>query len=61
MIDPQGAARSATTSSFGLYSFDNVPTGATYIIRVSSKRYRFAPRFEQVNSDLTNVDFVGLE
>ena len=49
------------TSSFGLYSFDNVPAGQTYTVRVSSKRYRFAAQILQVNTSLTNVDFVGLE
>ncbi len=61
IIDSLGVRRTATTSSFGLYSFDNVVTGETYIISVSSKRYRFAPRNLLVNDNLRDVDFVGLE
>ncbi len=61
ITDSQGVRRTATTSSFGVYSFDNVQTGGTYIIGVSSKRYRFASRNLLVNDNLTNVDFVGLE
>jgi hypothetical protein len=61
MTDPLGAQRQATTSSFGVYQFDNVVPGQTYIMSVRSKRYRFAAQFTSVSNDLTNVDFVGLE
>ena len=61
LIDPLGIRRTSTTSSFGIYSFDNVATGQTYTISVSSKRYRFAARIETINGALSNLDFVGLE
>ncbi len=61
MIDSAGVRRTATTSSFGLYSFDEVRTGETYTMTVASKRYRFTPRILQIDSSLANVDFVGLE
>ncbi len=61
MIDSAGVRRTATTSSFGLYSFDGVRTGETYTMTVGSKRYRFTPKVLQVDTNLTNVDFVGLE
>lgn len=61
MTDSQGARRTATTSSFGFYSFDNVLPGDTYIIGVSSKRYRFAAKTLLITTDLSNVDFTGLE
>ncbi|MEO7658844.1 MAG: carboxypeptidase-like regulatory domain-containing protein [Pyrinomonadaceae bacterium] len=60
MTDSLGATMRATTSSFGLYSFQNVPQG-TYFLGIASKRYRFATRSLSIQSDLTNVDFVGLE
>ena len=60
--DPQFVPRSVTTSSFGFYSFDNVPTGQTYTMRVFSKLYRFSARSVPVDFDnLTGVDFVGQE
>ncbi len=59
--DTAGAQRTATTSSFGIFTLENVMTGFTYTISVRSKRYRFAPRIMQINSALDNVDFVGLE
>ncbi len=61
LIDAQGNRRLATTSSFGVYSFSDVQSGSGYILTVSSKRYRFAPRNLDINGNLTNVDFIGLE
>ncbi len=61
MTDSLGARQTVATSSFGVYSFPNVRPGETYIIGVSSKRYRFAPQTFLIANNLTNVDFVGLE
>lgn len=61
MIDSLGIRRTATTSSFGVYSFTNVALGGNYTISVASKRYRFAPKVMVITDNLSNVDFVGLE
>lgn len=61
LINPEGIRTIATTSSFGVYTFSNVPTGRTYTMTISSKRYRFTPRSIDVNGNLTGVDFTGLE
>lgn len=61
ITDPQGNVRTATTSTFGYYRFDDVQVGETYVMGVSSRRYRFAPRAVQVFDTLTDVDFVGQE
>ena len=61
MTDPQGIRGTATTSSFGVFTFNTVPTGMLYILSVSTKRYRFAAQSITVNGNLSNVDFVGLE
>ena len=61
LIDGQGVRRFATTSSFGIYVFDQVATGQTYTMTVNSKRYRFSPQFVSVQGTLTNIDFMGLE
>ena len=57
----QGVARTATTSSFGFFSFDNVIGGDTYTVRIASRLYRYMPQAVQVNGNLTLPDFVGLE
>lgn len=56
-----GVRRTAVTSSFGFYSFDDVSVYRAYTIGVSSKRYRFAPRILRVDDSLTDVNFTGLE
>ena len=61
MIDQNGVVRTATTSSFGFYSFDNVLPGLSYRVGVSSRLYRFASQTIDVTSDLTDIDFVGSE
>lgn len=61
LTDDQGVRQVATTSSFGLYSFDSIAPGATYVIGVSSKRYRFTPQTVNVTSAMANLDFLGQE
>lgn len=61
IIGPDGARRSVSTSTLGYYNFEGVPAGQTYRITIASKRYRFESRQIVVNSDLSAIDFVGLE
>ena len=56
-----GVRRTILTSTFGAYTFDDVASGATYTLSVSSRRYRFAARQVTVSGNLTDVNFVGLE
>ncbi len=60
LIGEDEVVRTTYTSSFGTYSFDSVPAGS-YVLTVSSKRYRFAPKSVQLAVDLLDVDFIGLE
>jgi hypothetical protein len=61
LVDPDGTRHTATTSTFGFYQFDDVEVGATYVIAVSSRRFRFTPRTIQVLDTLTDIDFIGQE
>ncbi|HQY68773.1 MAG TPA: carboxypeptidase regulatory-like domain-containing protein, partial [Pyrinomonadaceae bacterium] len=61
LTDSHGNRRTAITSSFGSYRFEDVEAGDTYIIAVNSRRYRFATRVVNVTDSLSDVDFVGLE
>lgn len=61
IIDAQNISQIATTTSFGTFTFSNVRVGETYTITVSSRRYRFAPKIMQINGNLANVNFTGLE
>lgn len=59
LTDAQGSQRSVVTSAFGFYTFADVETGQTYVIRVISKRFRFQPLSLPVTAELTGIDFVG--
>jgi len=62
LTDQAGVRITATTSSFGVYSFNNIRSDESYLIGVASKRFRFASRSVVVAaSDVTGVDFTGLE
>lgn len=61
MTDGSGAVRTATTSTFGYYRFDDVEVGGSYVMAVESRRYRFAPRVVQVFDNLSDLDFAGQE
>lgn len=61
ITDPQGVVRTATTSAFGFYTFTDVATGASYTMRVSSKRYRFSAQIVNVGGNLSDINFTGTE
>ena len=61
LTDAQGVVRTATTGSFGNSKCENVRSGETYLIGVSSRRFRFATRSIETTGNLTGVDFVGLQ
>ena len=61
IIDLGGLRQTATTSSFGIFTFNNIATGQIFTATVSSKRYRFTPRTLQFTGALSNIDFTGLE
>ncbi len=61
LTDSAGSSSVSTTSSFGIFSFTNIPSAATYVVGVQSKRYRFAPKTLTPAGNLTNIDFIGLE
>ncbi len=63
LYDANGIRRTATTSSFGIFTFEAVAGGDTsYTLTAISKRYRFAPKSIVLGtSDLATTDFIGLQ
>ncbi len=61
MTNSAGTTVTTTTSSFGFFTFDSVPSGDTYTFRVNSRLFRFATRTVAVTDNVTLPDFVGLE
>ncbi|MCA1608183.1 MAG: DUF2012 domain-containing protein, partial [Acidobacteria bacterium] len=58
LTDAVGNTRSALTNPVGYFRFDDVQAGETYILSVSSKRYRFSPRVVNVTDELADIDFM---
>lgn len=61
LIDPSGVVRFATTSSFGIFRFDDVATVDGYTMTVRSKRYRFSPTPMNIAGNIAGIEMYGLE
>jgi hypothetical protein len=61
LTDGQGNRRTAVTSSFGAYAFEDIDPEARYTVAVSSKRFRFAPRVLGPTDLAGEVDLVAQE
>ena len=61
LTDSTGNVRSALTSSFGYYRFDDIEAGQTVILSVASKRYTFAnpTRVISLVDEISDADFVA--
>ncbi len=61
LTDASGNVRTAITTSFGYYRFEEVAAGETYIITASGRRYTFVQqsRVLNINEDTDAVNFVG--
>jgi predicted outer membrane repeat protein len=57
LTDSGGSARTAISSSFGFYRFDNVTAGEIYVLSVSSKRYQFSPQVVNVMEEINELNF----
>ena len=58
---PNGATRTATSSTFGYYSFEDIPAGEIYIITVYSKRFTFSQPtvVRTVLDSVADLDFIA--
>ncbi|CAN5162204.1 hypothetical protein BH20ACI2_BH20ACI2_04410 [soil metagenome] len=61
LTDSLGVRRNTPTSSLGFFAFSDVEAGKTYILSVSSRRYRFESRVLQVADNIQNLEIIGLE
>lgn len=55
LTDSQGAIRTARTTSFGSFRFNELESGQTYIIGVKSKQYSFVPQAVSVFNDISDL------
>jgi uncharacterized protein len=61
LTNQNGEVRTATTNTFGYYSFKEVAAGETYIFSVFSKCCSYAPQVVSVQDSLTGLDFEALQ
>ncbi|MCA1622625.1 MAG: carboxypeptidase-like regulatory domain-containing protein [Acidobacteria bacterium] len=61
LTDTNGQIRTATTTSFGYYRFDDVPAGETYILSAIGKRYTFSQPVQVLNisEETDGVNFIA--
>jgi hypothetical protein len=58
LTDATGNVRSARTSSFGYFRFDDIEVGQAYIVAVNSKRYVFQPQVLSVVDEIAELALV---
>lgn len=63
MTDSSGAIRTATTTSFGYYTFAEVPAGETYILTARAKRFNFTQPTQVVGvtEETTEINFIAAD
>jgi predicted outer membrane repeat protein len=63
MTDSNGNIRTATTTSFGYFRFDDVAAGETYIFAARGKRFSFGQNTQvhSIMEDTSNINFVASE
>ena len=61
LTDSDGNARTAVTTSFGYYRFDDVEAGGTYVLSAAGKHYTFSQAVQVLNitQDMNAVDFIA--
>ncbi len=61
LTDSSGQIRTATSTAFGYYRFDDVQAGETYILSAVGKRYTFSQPVQvlNINEETNGVDFIA--
>lgn len=56
-----GEIRTARSTAFGYYRFEDIPVGETYVIRVTSKRFQFVPDTQIISllDELSDLNFMA--
>ena len=54
LTDGAGHVRTGRTNAFGYFEFD-VPSGASYVVQATGRRYSFAPAIVQAKDNLTGL------
>ncbi|MCY7344892.1 MAG: carboxypeptidase-like regulatory domain-containing protein, partial [Pyrinomonadaceae bacterium] len=58
LTDSQGVSRTVPTGKFGSFRFNEVAAGETYILRVASRGYTFAPQIISPTENISGITFI---
>lgn len=58
LTDAAGNIRSARTSSFGYFRFDEIQAGEAYVVSINSKRYVFQPQVLSVEDEIAELALI---
>ncbi len=61
LTDMDGNSRTAGTSMFGYFRFDDVEVGNTYILTAVSKGYVFEQQTISILDEISDLEFIALE
>jgi CSLREA domain-containing protein len=61
ITDQHGQSRSVKTGTFGMFKFDDLDSGKTYIIAVLSKRYQFQSQVIELNDNISDLTFQAIQ
>ncbi len=57
ITDAKGVNRRVTTNGFGLFRFEGIPAGGSYVVTVTAKGFVFAPRLINVDEEVSGLVF----
>jgi hypothetical protein len=58
LTDIHGIQRNVITNAFGYYTFDDVQSGGSYVMRASARRFTFSSKVLNVSDSLSDINFV---
>ncbi len=61
LTDPSGLVATTITTRLGAFRFENVPTGVSYVVAVSSRRFSFDSQVIQVVDNISDLTFIASE
>ncbi len=59
LTNSEGFMWFAISNPFGHFRFDDIPSGTTYVLNGSAKRFAFAPQTLSVTDQVTNVNLIA--
>ncbi len=59
LTDSNGRSRTAFTNPFGYYRFEEVESGATYVLSTRHKRHSFGTQIVSVNDNLDDLNIIA--